>query len=318
MSGLRILSTLTIAAGLLSAAGLELSRPLAGTVFTPASKSLRPIFGFPGAAYLGPSILNEVEWACISPDGNSALVRSAGGFSLFTGLRSGELSSRPLPAPEADVMAAWSRGSHALVILYVAEKRLQVLQFDEQSPGEREIETPPGTVRSLAIDDTGELVLVATAGESGGTLWLADQAAPRPVPLPGPPAALCLAGEGKEAIVLDESGTALYRIQDVRGAAEIVSLTFPAQDEFLVSSIAEAGAKAVLALDREHRRAWIIDLESGLFSAEARFEWTPESAYPLAHPSLFAIGGAASAGEPLYVLSTRDGLNAFFVPQSPE
>src|SRR5512134_3362781 len=53
-----------------------LTGPVSGMVFDADSRSLRPVVGVPGAAYLGQPAVSGLDWASVAPNGRAALVLS--------------------------------------------------------------------------------------------------------------------------------------------------------------------------------------------------------------------------------------------------
>ena len=72
----RILLAVTalLMAGAAAGQMASLKGPISGIVYDAPSRSVRPVMGFPGSSYLGKAIVNDVQMASISPDGESALV----------------------------------------------------------------------------------------------------------------------------------------------------------------------------------------------------------------------------------------------------
>src|ERR1044071_8122166 len=59
--------------------------PVSGFIYNQSSRTIRPLLGISGAAYIGSPLVNEVDFASAGPDGKWAFFTRAG-RSTFAGL----------------------------------------------------------------------------------------------------------------------------------------------------------------------------------------------------------------------------------------
>src|SRR5687767_14444645 len=124
------LLTLSSLGCVVNAQPLDVRAPIAGFVHQKGLRSLRPIFGVAGSALLGPSLLNDVDSASISPGGKWALVTTEGRTRLLRGMS--ELA--PMEAAGGNLIEAvdsvvWSRSGAFAVLHSSSTRQLQRVRF---------------------------------------------------------------------------------------------------------------------------------------------------------------------------------------------
>lgn len=94
----------------------EWARAILSAILDKDSSSLRVVYGYPGAAYVGDIVLPNVQQAWTSPDGHWTLAKRSEDVALFAYGKWQEPVLR-LPAPSDSVFAAlWSSDSAAFVL----------------------------------------------------------------------------------------------------------------------------------------------------------------------------------------------------------
>lgn len=170
----------------ISAAGLAAQQPtLTGPVeaytFDAPTRSLRAVFGFPGAATFGPALRNGLEFASVAPLQNYGIGFQGGQCLLISGLGS-KLSTRTLSGVDAQPQGiAWS-GNGSLAILYsLSGNWLQTISGLPGVPvvGKRvDGSELGGVLASVAADAKGKQiaagVTAGVGGEAGGVYQSSD------------------------------------------------------------------------------------------------------------------------------------------------
>src|SRR5690349_3295593 len=77
------LALLLLLAGSAYPQSAKISGPLAGFVYSPVSRSVRPIFGVPGAVYAASPVLSGVDLASVAPGGRWSFAVTGGRVSLI-------------------------------------------------------------------------------------------------------------------------------------------------------------------------------------------------------------------------------------------
>jgi hypothetical protein len=319
MSPVLRLSLVTAAAALsLAAQGVQWGGPISGLVYDSPTKSLRQILGFPGAARLGPPLLEEVEWAAVSPAGKTALVVVQAQARLVTSLdlAQGAPGWSLDGLTEDPKLACWAGDSSSVVVYSSSGRSLQRIVLTSGNP---EVQPPvvidglDEELTALAADRTGETLAAVTA--EGVVLLLArDGAATRLLP-----------GVEATAIALDPEGTMLW-VAD-RALGRILRRPIAGSDsgeETILSDPEKLADVTVLGLSADGKRLLLADRSTLLLhqldiAQRSLDEGLPLDApatalYPLGDPALKLLSPRGKQGEPLYLLDERRSPSVFFVP----
>jgi hypothetical protein len=316
----------SLAAGCVALAQSALNGPLTGVVYVPASRTLRPIQGFPGAAYLGTPLARDVDWASIAPDGSAAIVQVGGHLYLVPSLHATPLETTPLAdaQPEAPALAAWSTDSRAAALYVPAQRQLHVLSRDNGTWSQTTAAVAEGTVHAVAVRASPDAMVVLACDLDGGGAWLlVDAASDRPsrLALPANGDALAFDPSDQHLLVASSTARSLLRFSGlpISPAFTSAALMDDQPEPWSISAIAALPDHRALLLERNHRRAIVVG-EDGVVTHVTRLDAEPDTAIYLANPSLFLSGGGRAASEPIYVLWLRDHSHpqVYFIPQTPE
>ncbi|MGH9671953.1 MAG: hypothetical protein ACRD44_02140 [Bryobacteraceae bacterium] len=140
----------------------RISGPVSAWVFDHSERSLRPIIGSPGSAYLGPAAVTELDFASIAPDGRSALAVRSGtlwlGALIDGGWAWGSLRDQGASS------IAWDRSAGAAVVYETAPRRLTLFRgLDAEAKSEPLAALPEGELTALAVDSDAVLAAVGDA-----------------------------------------------------------------------------------------------------------------------------------------------------------
>ena len=273
------------------------SGPILGVLHS-QEMGLRAVLGIPGAATVGPAVVNVPEFRSSAVSAQDAYllgVRTAdNGLTIIHDFGGGAAFSEGPKAGIAADMAVASATGRAAVIYDAARGDVAVLEGLPEAPAvawTARFETLPGEFSALAVRDDGEEILgvagrsVIVAGRDGEWKHLAT--------VEGPAQVRYLSGSG-DAVYLDRGVKQMYH---VRRTGDTSSITLLAGEADGLSSPLAAG------VSRDNRRAFaanadpaqviVVDLETGAVSA------TPASC---------ALAGLVPmSGNAVFQLSEADG-----------
>jgi hypothetical protein len=288
--------------------------PWLGMLFDPASGSLRPLRGLPGAATVGPALalaapLDRVRAA---QRGGYALGldRTGGAVVEVTAFGTRKLAG-VAPAPDEIVFSP--SGTRA-ALYYSAEGTVQVVAGFPSAPARGallDFSTLPGALAALAVSDDGLVLAACFTGADSAAIYAASKMRPAaPVFTARSVSALAFVGASRDALVADSAANLVYRLRDssaaiVAGAGEGIS-----RPVALAST--EDGRRAVVA-NSGGAPLVVLDLEGGTSRTLACACHTA-LAEPLAGNAVFRL--TATGASQLWLLDAeRTEPRLFFVPQ---
>jgi hypothetical protein len=303
----------------------RISGPVLGYVFDADNAGVRPIFGIPGAATLGPA-LNlgvELDRAALSQE-SDYLLGVAGPdrpVVLFRDL-SGALSPVAIAgaAPAPDRILVSPSGSSAL-LFYREGSLIEVFTGLPDAPAlSASIDLaslPPFTL--WAISDDGRAILAsAPAGDGQSVFLINPDGSPRLLFSAGRVAAAAFLTKRSDAVIADALYNSVDWIRDVTGAAEVINL---AAEKDGISSpvgvsvsrdnlrvfVANAGSGSIASLDLAGGAPLLVACDCALTSLErlhgnAVFRLTEPSGEPL-----WVFDGDAPEARVVFVPAARNG-----------
>ena len=294
---IRTLLTLTLAAAPVWAQEAPLlSGPTSGFAFDEQSRTLRVINGVPGAAYLGPAIASDVDFATVSPDGTLAVTLREGKLALLR-LQTGE--SAALGSSEPVDSAAWSGDSSAVAL---AGSSFSLYRNLKSAPESAAVARLSAKAQSIATDGAG--IFVAT--EDGVYLLNASEAR------------LIASLEDASALVL--SGDTLYaasrgrkQVDTIRHwaeSAEIATLASGIEDPSALA-LSRDGA-VVFVASRAAKSLFALKTATGEPLETLQLDFEPTRADRL-NAGLFRLNARASAQDPIQILDSKQRA-VFFIP----
>lgn len=156
-----------------------ISGPVLGYMFNASERKLRPIFGIPGASFIGgPLALNvELVVAEASPAGDYALGADAAGVVYRVDLRNGLASAQALTGVIAGVDRIFLSPTGSAAVVYDRQSRtVQTLSEMHGQPrihGTIDLAGVSGVITALAVADDGRTVMAASSTREGGALYAA-------------------------------------------------------------------------------------------------------------------------------------------------
>ncbi len=287
-----------------------LNGPGLGFMYDPVDRSVRPVVGFPGAAYLGAASIAQVDAASVAPNGTAALV-----------LRGGTLSSIPDITRPANVVAlssgpaawdliAWSADSQTAAIYSTASKQLWIVRNIASAAT---IDSPidlsalPGTLSALAINANAGLIALGISDPATGGLYLAAA---------GQAPNLVAAGKNFSAAAFDQTGQILYGAdRDSRtvwsmsgGSAHVVAASGDA-----VAAAVLPGGQTLAVANSADRSVQFFDVTSGTLTDTVALDIAPVTLNPLVS-GIFQLNARSAQQSPAFILQAGSPHAAYFVP----
>jgi len=257
---MRAIVLMSVAACGLWGQALQFSGPSTGLVYDQPSRTIRPILGVPGSAYLGSPVLSGLPFTSLSPDGTLGITLGGPAPALLSGL----LSSLPVETPLDQAISApdrvfWSADSTTAVLYSSAERLLQRLRIQS---GNVVAETPA----PLEVVPAG---IAVTADH----IYLAHKDGRRILAFPGltpvlderdglaEPVALALSADGRSLYVVERADGYKLRTYDLadRRLVSEISLEFTPAD---LTPLAPKGVFLLAARTSAGDPLWIVDLRS--------------------------------------------------------
>lgn len=303
MRTLLAISLLLPSLALAQRSGIE--GPTPGYVFDAETRELRPLRGFPGAAYLAEALISDADAAAVSADGTLAVMLRKGAIKLIRNFDSAEPVSLPLGSAEGELMFTFL--NHDLAVYATASKTLTLYRKLDQSSEAAEtrvVDVIAGDVSSLLFD--GQAVILAAKGgiyrsTAKGTTRLLEAADP------SAPSLL-----GRDLFVADRATGDIWQIADYAGNA------VPAWFAAASSPVGvRATSRGLLVASAETHTIERFDLASKARVASTQLDFTPAGLSGLGGSQLTLLT-SASKSDPLYILDSGDSLQVFFVPAGRE
>lgn len=186
-------------------AAQDIAAPRAGCIFNPATSTLHPIAGIPGASTLGGPVLSGIQSASYSPESDAALVARAGDLFLVTGVNTDSPAYQRLAGTSQTARIAWGRTSavvHNAGTLTKLESLTGIPQTTPLAAG-----LPEGTVTALDYDEPAQTVYAAVAGSGAYKYTIGDGTTVQILASPNPSA---IARAGDQVFVLDPQAAAIW------------------------------------------------------------------------------------------------------------
>lgn len=300
----------------LSAQTGEFQRPVTGFVHRPASRTIRPVAGLPGASSLGAPVIDNLDSASISPAGTWAIAARDGAAIAIRGLDGNS------PAPFAvDGMLdsvdriAWSSDGAWAVLWSGSRGQLQRLRFASGSAAaSAPLDFPaPGAVTALAIARSGRIAL----GVSGAGFYSLDgNDSPALSASTAEPAAAAFDDRGR-LYAVDAAASRIFEFDPSSGPAAFAALDQPAAASDFPGIAVSAAGRCLMVADARARAVRVYDIASRTLLNMISLDFAPARLERLSTEPVFLLNGGAP-GEWLLVLDARQTPSVYFVPAGQE
>jgi hypothetical protein len=296
--------------------------PVAGLVYARDSRSIRPLQGVPGAAFVGQPVLSEVDWASVAPDGGWALVTREGSTKFIRGLA----GSAPLEPPADGLIDAvdrvvWSRAGNFALLFSSSGNQLQRVRLAGNAVfADSPVVLPvTGPVTALAIDPAGLQIAVGIAGSEAPGLYLLR---------PGQPIVQVSSMVRPAVAAFDDTGGRLYAVDlntrqilefdSGAGGFEFARLSAPDEPALNPVGLAVSGNGRYLMLaDSATRVVRLYETDSRSLIDTIPLDFAPLCLEALSSDPSYLLNGD-SGKEWLLVLDARQFPKVHFVPTNRE
>ena len=308
------LSALLLAAALAPAQESRLDGPVSGLVYDEQAHAIRAIVGVPGAAYLGASLLADLDFATVSPNGRFALALKEGKLSLLS--LSGELTTEAIaenyPTP---ALSSWTADSDAVAI-YGAEAGIALWRSLGSSREAAHLGTPQAKLSTMILEDGARSVVYVADGDASDSVFRAAEGAEPALLFQGLdiPA---LATANRAVYIADKGNHTVSVARDNGGAVEIAQLANEALGVNDPVGLAVLGDALLVASGANHELIRL-NASTGELLGRVALEFAPDRMVRLTMGAdgvspLFSLKGRETAADPFEVLDAARGA-VFFVP----
>jgi hypothetical protein len=291
------------------------SGSVAGFVYSPASRSVRPLLGVRGATSLGSPLLEQVDWASVAPGGRAALAIKDGHLTVVLRLSTLAPSDAALDGLiDSPDRIGWSQDGSFAAVYSSASGLLQRIRFSAPGP----VADPPldisslGHLTTLAINTAGAKIAF---GVDAGQLYLLENSQL--------PALISSNVAQPTCVVFDDAGQHLYALdaatqrilQFDSGGGETEFVTLDGTD-LAVGLAVSANGRYVLVTGTAKTVRVYETLSRSLVNTIS-LDFSPSRMERLSADPVFLLNGD-NAGEYLLVLDTRGTPAVYFVPAATE
>lgn len=278
----------------LFAQNLGFQAPVSGFVFEHSMNRVRALSGIAGSAILGDVVLDRVQAASLSRDGDSAIVKRGDNLFAVAGLKSDGLAWRDLHLSGDSTYAVGWSGANALIAL--GGRLYDISSSVSMDLGELQ-------VRSLTWNSSTKQVWVAAnGGVYGGR---SDEGALQLlVPLANP-VGLVTSSSGDVFVADGDTG-------DIYRGLEKFALA-PVDGSRIVGLALSADGRRLYAADLALSKLWVYDAATGEHRNDIDLSFAPDRLEPVSGRRWFVLNGGDG---PLFLLEDGTAPRVFFVPAS--
>jgi hypothetical protein len=312
------IAVMSLPGGPANAQSTSFHGPISGFVYSPVSRTVRPLFGIPGATHLGSPVLDQVDSASIAPGGKWALIAKGGHSSFMRGLSDlAPTESSPDGLIDAVDRTLWNRDGSYVLLYSSSQNRLQRVRFsDSGAVADRALDLAPwGQVTALAIDAAGRQIAFGVAG-SGLYLFEAGQS-PALLSSMARPAAAAFDGTGRHLYAVDLDQQRIVEFDSGSSALDFAPL---AQTDVTAASpvglTVSGDGRYLLLSDSAAQAVRVYETASRSLVNTIPLDFIP-SRFEALSPSTFLLNGN-NKNEWLLVLDTGQIPGVSFVPANRE
>jgi hypothetical protein len=287
-------------------------------VYSPGSRTVRPLLGIPGATHIGSAVLNNVNAAWIAPGGKWAFVTTATHTALVRGLSDAAPAECTAEGTiEAVDSVAWSRDASFAVLYSSSARRLQRIRLaDGHVQADPPVDlTPWGEPTTLAIHPSGQQIAF---GVTGAGIYAID----------GGQSPALLVGMARPAAAAFSDTGRLYAVDmETRRIVEFGADLSPSEfavvesvdgAEFEPVGLAVSGdGKHLIVADKGTRTVRIYETAARTLADTIRLDLAPAHIQRLSTGATFLLNRVA-AKEWLLVLDATATPQVYFVPAGEE
>ena len=293
--------------------------PVLGYMFESDNQSLRPILGIAGASHLGDAMALglSLKTASESPNQDYLLgIDGNTGQAQLVDLRAGSANTSSLQGANAgaDRVVLSPQGS-AAALYFRQARQVQVvtgLPANPQVSSSISLESLPGFVTALAIEDGGQWLLAGMSHEGAGSVFAVSAGGSASlVASAGQVSSLSFGAASDDALVTDYARNEVVLLRDISSGPQ--ALVLASGKDGLSGPVAaafSADRSRVYVANSGSNQIALLPLEGGV-PAVLACDCRPTQLAALRGGSAYRITG--SAGEPIYLLDTAADPRVVFV-----
>jgi hypothetical protein len=325
------IALLTLPAAPAFAQSASLQGPVAGFVFSGATRTVQPLLGIPGATHVAAPILSRVDSASIAPGGNWAFITKAR-HAAFVGGLSGMAPVESAIGGLIDAVdrVVWSRDGSFALLYSSSGNRLQRIELSGDQPlADSPIDLSPwGKVTTLAIDPAGQQIAAGFAGSglylfnsaltTGLTTGITTGQSPALLVSMAQPLAATFDGTGKFLFAIDPDAQRILQYQSGSGISEFVSLVQADGPALNPAGLTVSGDGRYLVLaDSTTRSVLVYGIDSRSLANTIALDFAPSRFDALSAGPVFLLNGDQRK-EWLLILDASQVPVVYFVPANAE
>jgi hypothetical protein len=305
-----VLSTLICSTWL--PAQTSVSGPVEALTFDPPTRSVRAVFGLPGAASFGPALLDNLELASVAPAQNYGIVFADGECFSVSGLGSKISKAAIQNVPARPRGIAWAAGG-SLAILYSGSWFQTIAGFPNapEAGATVDVSTLGGSLTAVASDAPGKQIAVAVNGEQAGVYLFSGGQFTRLASL-AQPISLSFSPDGETLYALDAATLQITAITLSSHGIQTLPLPGLTNPVAIQAFQGESGVVLYVAAGSD-RVLRVLDVSSEQAVANVALLFQPTGLAPFGSNS-FVLASRSQAANPLWLLSSTPQPAAYFVP----
>ena len=287
-------------------------------MFDSPTRGVRPIIGLLGSAYLGPSVLNNLDAAWIAPHGLHGIAIRDEQVLLISALGSDRPGASILNGVVRQPQGVmWSADGSVAVLFSASGNWIQRFTNLPNLPAAgqtMDLSGLPGTVSAIASDAPARRIAIGIRAETGGGVYIAsdDQSPVFRMPMMDP-AALAFSSSEDILYAAERATGQLFELRN-SGSQAIPGTQNGATDPVAIRSGEDAqGRRLLYVAGRADRVIRVYDAASYALLNELALETAPVGLEPLGDTS-FLIAARAKDGDALWLLSGKPAAAVYFVP----
>lgn len=310
---MRFFSALLVLAFAASAQQAQFAAPPSGLVFDGISRSLRQVIGSPGAAYLGSTLVADIDSASVSPDGHKAIVKQGDLLHFIPRLEQPSTKTIFDPGPGGSSEFLWASDSQSGALLDAGRRSLTFFRVEQDKLKLDSLIVVGNDARLLAISGRGNQVLIRRQSQDRAELLLIDgPQAPTSLGIFPDPVAATFDSHQARVFVLDRANSEILAfplsgttsptvlLNGENGISDPVGFTFLNQNEVLIASASR-------------RRLTRHSLDGKVLLGEWDLDTEPSSLSPVPGTRFFAFGSLQRPGDTLFAAVTDPETRIFFI-----
>ena len=288
--------------------------PASGLLHDAVSRTIRPILGVPGSAYLGSPVLSDVESAAIAPGGRWVFAGLRDNTALLHSRANRVLAEEPIDGILEHIeRIAWSPDGLAAVVHSPSRGAIQRISFrDDRALAGRPLEDVSlgGRTTALAVESTSGKI---AAGFDRGLYLFTGDGPPIPLALETRVQTAVFSPDGSMLAAIDSS---TGQVQVFRGLPPVIeTISFSSEPSQPQGVAFSADSGRLIVPDAACACLWIYELAARRVVDQIALDAPPTCLEPLNGSSVYLL----RRSQPVMVLQLSPVPAVFLVPaQEPE